>query len=145
MRWTYRIGAVSYALWGLLHVYGGLLMLRADTREQLGYVSSEALPTEQIPPTLEPLVHAVVSYHAYNITWFGLFALLVAVFLNWRNSIVGYWANLVVVGADDIGLMVFLLLPGHLSFAEVGLGPLLFVLAALFTTIGLWTRPKRAP
>ncbi len=116
-------------------------MLRADVNRQLDYISSSPLPDEQIPDSLAPLVHAVFSFHAYNLSWFGLFALTVAVALNWRNSIVGYWVNLIVVGADDVGLLLFLLIPGHLSLLEAGLGPILFVSAFLFSTIGLLTRP----
>lgn len=124
-----------YLLWGLLHVWAGALMVVAGPDEQLDYLSTAPLDGA-LPAGLAPVVHAGLAFHGYNLVWFGLFAAFVAVRLNWRNHAAGYWANLAVVGFDDLGLVVFLLLPGHLSFAEAGLGPILFVLAAIFTTAG---------
>jgi hypothetical protein len=120
-------------------------MLLADARQQLDSISTQPLPPDPLPPGLSPLVHALASFHAYNITWFGALALVVAITLNWRNSVTGYWVNLVVVGADDLGLILFLIAPGHLSFAEAGLGPVLYVLAAIFSTLGLISRSSQGP
>lgn len=141
-RKLHKIGAVFYGLWGVLHIWAGGLMLVADARTQLDYISTDPLPSQQLPQGLEPLVHAGLSFHAYNLVWFGLVALFVAAFLNWRNSVAGYWINLVLVGADDLGLLWFLILPGHLSPAEAGLGPALFSLAAVFSTLGILRRPS---
>ena len=60
------------------------------------------------------------------------------VFLNWKNSRLGYWLNLGVVGAADIGLFVFLIIPGYMALADGFSGPLLWLLAFVFSTIGLW-------
>ncbi|MFQ6006858.1 MAG: hypothetical protein ACE5OQ_15310 [Woeseia sp.] len=81
-----------------------------------------------------------MSFHSYNLIWLGLLAFVVAILLNWRNSVTGYWVNLAVVGADDFGLVWFLILPGHLAFGDAGLGPVLFVVALVFTSIGVLDR-----
>jgi hypothetical protein len=138
----HRVGAVFYGLWGLLHIWAGGLMLAADARTQLDYISTAPLPPEELPQSLASLVNAGLSFHSYNLVWFGLVALFVAAFLNWRNSVTGYWINLVIVGADDIGLLWFLILPGHLAFSEAGLGPVLFGLAAIFSTLGVLWGPR---
>ncbi len=143
-RHAHRIGAACYVLWGLLHVWAGAGLLRADAEGQLALLSTAPLPAEALPADLAPLVHAALSFHGYNLLWFGLFALGVAISLNWRNSWIGYWVNLAVVGADDLGLMGFLILPGHLSFAEAGHGPVLFVLAATFSSVGILQRNARS-
>ena len=143
-RHAHRIGAVFYVLWGLLHVWAGADLLRADALDQLALLSTDPLPNQALPQALQPLVHAALSFHAYNLLWFGLFAVVVAISLNWRNNRIGYWVNLAVVGADDVGLLLFLILPGHLSFAEAGLGPALFALAAVFSTLGVLQRDARS-
>ncbi len=143
-RHAHRIGAVFYVLWGLLHVWAGADLLGADALDQLALLSTDPLPNQALPQALQPLVHAALSFHAYNLLWFGLFAVVVAISLNWRNNWIGYWVNLAVVGADDVGLLLFLILPGHLSFAEAGLGPVLFALAALFSSIGVLQRDARS-
>lgn len=142
IRHVHRIGAVFYVLWGLLHVLAGAGMLLAGAEEQLDLLSTAPLPEAELPAALAPLVHAGLSFHGYNLLWFGLLAIGVAVLLNWRNDVTGYWVNLFVVGADDLGLVVFLILPGHLTFAEAGLGPVLFLLAAVLTTIGMVQRRR---
>ncbi len=143
-RHAHHIGAVCYVLWGLLHVWAGADLLRADALDQLALLSTDPLPNQALPLALQPLVHAALSFHAYNLLWFGLFAVVVAISLNWRNSWIGYWVNGAVVGADDLGLLLFLILPGHLSFGEAGLGPVLFALAALFSSIGVLKRDARS-
>src|SRR5882724_7268285 len=117
-------------------------MLMADAEGQMSLLSTSPLPDENLPSTLRPIVQAGLSFHAYNLLWFGLFAFVVAVVLNWKNSLAGYWANLAVVGADDVGLVVFLIVPGHLSFVDAGLGPILFSLALVFSTIGVLRGPR---
>lgn len=142
IRHAHRIGAVFYVLWGLLHVLAGVGLLLAGPEEQLDLLTTAPLAEAELPAALAPVVHAGLSFHGYNLLWFGLFAAGVAVLLNWRNDPTGYWVNLFVVGADDLGLVVFLILPGHLTFAEAGLGPVLFVLAAGFTTAGAVRRGR---
>lgn len=69
--------------------------------------------------------------------FFALFGIAVGVSLNWKNSRLGYWLNLIVVSAADIGFIVFVLIPGYIPFMPGALGPILWILAAIFSTIGL--------
>ncbi|NJN83270.1 MAG: hypothetical protein HC802_13950 [Caldilineaceae bacterium] len=55
--------------------------------------------------------------------------------MNWRNSRAGYWINLGVVAAADLGLLLTLLLPGMMAWSDGLWGPLLWLLAAGFTTL----------
>ena len=119
-----RLGAITYVLWGLLHI------IAAQKVYQLGQ-------------SLEPgMVQGRVFQDAWNLLFFALFGSVVAVFLNWKNSRLGYWLNLVVVSAGDIGYVLFLLLPGYIPWVPGGLGPLLWVLAALLSTVAELTGPE---
>jgi hypothetical protein len=69
--------------------------------------------------------------------WFGIFALLVGVLMNWRNSRLGYWLNFGIVGVADLGLFIFLISPGYMALADGSPGPVLWILALIFSTIGL--------
>jgi len=62
---------------------------------------------------------------------------VVGIFLNWKNSRLGYWLNLIVVSAGDIGFVVFVLVPGYIPFMPGAIGPILWVLAVIFSTVGL--------
>jgi len=49
----------------------------------------------------------------------------------------GYWLNLVVVSAADLGYIFFVLVPGYVPLLPGGLGPLLWVLALIFSTLAI--------
>ena len=61
----------------------------------------------------------------------------IAARLNWNNDRFGYWLNLGLVSLADIGFIVLLLLPGYFPLGPGLVGPALWILAALFSTIGL--------
>ena len=65
---------------------------------------------------------AFMGMGAFNILWIGLLVTVVAVTLNRRKSRLGYWLNLGIVGATDLGLLVALLLPGTMAWSDGGLG-----------------------
>ena len=114
-----RLGAITYVLWGLLHIQAARFV----------YLLGQSL---------EPgIVQGRIYQDAWNLLFFALFGIVVAVMLNWKNSRLGYWLNLVVVSAGDIGFIVTVLLPGYIPWVPGGVGPLLWVLAAVFSTIGI--------
>jgi hypothetical protein len=63
--------------------------------------------------------------------------------LNWRNTRIGYWLNLGVVSADDVGFFYVIVLPGYIRLGEGLLGPVLWVLAVIFSTVGVLANPDQ--
>ncbi|TQV89454.1 hypothetical protein [Aliikangiella coralliicola] len=114
-----RIGAVLYFVWGLLHIVA-------------------AYKVYALGQTLEQgMVQGRVFQDAWNLLFFALFGMVVSVAYNWNNSKVGYWMNLVVVSAGDIGFIVTILLPGYLPLFPGAMGPLLWLLAVFFSTVAI--------
>jgi len=114
-----KLGAVTYVLWGLLHIQAARLVYMLGN-------------------SLEPgMVQGRVFQGAFNLLFFALFGIAIAVMLNWKNSRPGYWLNLVVVSAADIGFIVYVLMPGYVPLVPGGLGPLLWILAVIFSTLGI--------
>jgi hypothetical protein len=72
--------------------------------------------------------------------FFALFAMVVAIRYNWKNDLLGYWLNLVVISAADIGFIVFVLLPGHVALFPGILGPVFWVSGLIFTTLGMGSK-----
>ena len=137
---SYKWGAIAYVLWGIMHAIIGIQILVLNIGDSTHtaisslYSDTGSIP---IPKELGPVVGAIMNQHAWNLLWFGVFAVVVGSVLNWRNSSAGYWANLAVVSLSDIGFIVAILVPGHISIA-VGLwGPVLWILAVIFTTNGI--------
>jgi hypothetical protein len=71
---------------------------------------------------------------AYMLT-IALFVLIVAVTLNRRNSVIGYWLNLCVAGWADAIWVVVVVLPGYVGVVRGLLPPAIFLAAATASTI----------
>lgn len=117
-----RLGAITYILWGLMHLLAARMVFALGQSLQPGMVQGR------------------IYQSAANLLFLALFAIVVAVFFNWRNSRRGYWLNLIVVGAADVGFIVFILLPGLAPILPGALGPLLWIIALIFSTIGIRRR-----
>jgi hypothetical protein len=115
----HRIGAVMYVIWGVLHV-------------------NAALNVYKLGQTLDPgMVQGRVFQGAWNLLIFAIVAIVVAAWLNWRNSRLGYWINLIAITATDIGFIVFVLMPAFVPLWPGLLGPTFWVLGGTFATLGI--------
>ncbi len=114
-----KIGAVLYIIWALLH------LVAAYQEFALG-------------ATLEPgLVRGKINQEAWDLVFFALFGIVVAIKYNWKNDSLGYWLNLIVISGADIGFVTFVLIPGYVSFLTGILGPVFWISAAIFSTLGI--------
>jgi hypothetical protein len=110
-------GATCYALWGCLHLMAGYNVYLVGT-------------------TLDPgMVRGRVFQDAWNLFFFGLTAISVALTLNIRNNKWGYWINLWITALADTGLIFFVLIPGYWSLWPGLVGPFLWVVGWALTTL----------
>lgn len=117
----YQTGAILYVAWGLLHLVAAYQVYKLGSRQAVGMVRGRLFQS------------------AWNLAYFAIFVVVVAVVYNWNNSSLGYWLNLVAASITDIGFMVFVLAPGYIPPKPGLLGPALWLLATLFSTLGLLT------
>ena len=118
-----KIGAFFYMLWGLLHL-------------------KAAFDEFALGASLDPgLVSGKINQGAWDLLFFALGAMALAVFYNWQNDRLGYWLNLILVSAADIGFIIFVLIPGYVTFFPGILGPVFWICAAIFSTLGLRSEP----
>ena len=120
-----KLGSITYVLWGILHIEAARKV----------YVLGQTLDVG--------MVQGRIFQDAWNLLFFAIFGIVIAIFLNWRNSRLGYWLNLSVVSAGDIGYIVFVLVPGYVPFMPGALGPILWVLAVVFSTVAILSVGKR--
>lgn len=64
--------------------------------------------------------------------------IVVAVVYNWVNHPVGYWLNLASTRVTDVGFIHFVVVRRYLPLWPGLLGPALWILAVLFSTLGQW-------
>jgi hypothetical protein len=119
-----KIGAVFYIIWACLHLLAAYSV----------YALGRSLDSS--------MVQGRVFQDAWNLLFFSIIAISVAATLNWRNSVWGYWINCATVGIADTGFIFFVLVPGYTPVWPSILGPILWVVATIVSTIALLTEPK---
>jgi hypothetical protein len=123
-----KTGAVFFILWGLLHILGGSVILMAvGESAEAGfaiYEESTAIYTE--------LAGSVLGYLAYSFIWIAVVVTYIGIRYNWRNSEAGLMLNTALVGLTDLGLIIFLVLPGFVGWGEAAPGLVLFIGGAIF-------------
>ena len=122
--YAHKIGAVMYFIWGLLHLKAAFSVYQLGNGFEAGMVQGR------------------VYQDAWNLLFFALVGMGVAIWFNWHNSRLGYWINLATVSVTDIGFIVFVLVPGYLPIFPGLLGPVFWVLGVVFSTIGLYSSKK---
>ena len=122
-----RIGAVFYLIWAFVHLLAAYSV----------YVLGRSLDSS--------IVQGRVFQDAWNLLFFSIIASSVAATLNWKNSVWGYWINVATVSIADTGFIFFVLIPGYTPVWPGMLGPVFWVLATIFTTIGLLARNTASP
>jgi hypothetical protein len=111
-----RLGAIFFSIWGVFHVYvAWQIYSLALTQEGLAQGRTFQLA-------------------AYMLT-IALFAVVVALWRNWRNDRLGYWLNLVVVSWADAIWVLVVVLPGYVPAARGLIPPAFWLAGALFATL----------
>ena len=117
-----QIGALFYVAWALLHLNAAYKVYKLGSRQAAGMVGGR------------------IYQSAWNLAFFALAAIAVALVFNWANSPLGFWLNLALTSVTDVGFIVFVLRPGYLPLWPGLLGPALWVLALLFSALGQFAR-----
>ncbi|MGH1431997.1 MAG: hypothetical protein ACRBB4_12875 [Neptuniibacter sp.] len=115
---TARVGAILYIIWGLLHIMA-------------------ASAIYELALTTESDIQGRLFQSAWNLMYLAIMVIVVAIIFNWRQKRVGYWLTLFTVSISDIGFILFILVPGYLSWWPGVIGPLLWIAAALISTVSL--------
>ncbi len=120
----HRIGAVCYVIWGLLHVNAAYMQYQFGSSFETG------------------MAHGRLIQNSWHLLFFGVVAIIIGVFRNWKNSRAGYWINVINLSVVDIGFILFVLLPYLSIMSPAILGPAFWVLAVLFSTLGYLKEEK---
>ena len=110
-------GAICYTLWGCLHLQAAYAVYHVGVALQAGMAQGR------------------VFQDSWNLLFFGVTGIAVALTLNIRNSAWGYWINLGVLALADTGLIFFVLVPGYMPLWPGLAGPIIWVLGWILTTL----------
>ena len=120
-----RIGAVFYVLWGILHLLAAFYILPPATE---GLEPSATLGRVQQNSVLMATISVTTVW--------------IAISKNWRNNRFGFWLNLFQVSATDLAFIIFVLIPGWEPIPLALIGPSLWILATIFSTLGITTKTR---
>ena len=125
---TAKAGAIAFGAWGVLHIVGGGAILASTIvggpGEGYAFYGHDGTP-------LPGATGAILGYFCYLLILVGLAAIAIAARMNWYNSETGLALNTGLILAVEIGLILFLMLPGHLAFSDGLPGFLLFATGAV--------------
>ena len=113
-------GAICYVLWGCLHLMAAYAVYRVGAALAPG------------------MAQARIFQDSWNLLFFGVTGIAVALTLNIRNDAWGYWINLGVLALADTGLILFVLIPGYMPLWPGVAGPVLWIIGGLFTTLAFF-------
>lgn len=135
-----RISAVSFFLWGALHVVGGAAILFALLEGPNAGYGVYANSAGEYPP----LAGAVLAMNSLNLIAIGAVVCVLSIVLSWRGRILGSLINIALAGAADLGLILFLLPDGFVSIPEAAIGGVLFAVG-LGASVAAHARAAAAP
>ena len=123
-----KIGAIAFGLWGALHIVGAAVILAAvlGGGAAAGYALYGYDGVE-----LPAVTGGLLGYFAYLIGLFGIGVTYVAIRFSWSNSETGLAVNTALTVAVDVGLILFLMLPGYVSLADAMPGFVLLILGVI--------------
>lgn len=135
-----RIGAIFYIVWGVLHLGSGLvgIWLTGQPGTPDWASGMAAVPTQETGVPEATL--GLIRQHSFNIALGGAAAILIAVVGNWRARTWAWIANGLLIAGLDLGMIIFMLTPGHVPLLDGLIGPAFWLIGFVFTTLGQSSR-----
>ena len=128
-----KVSAVLWVVWGLVHLFAGVIVLTADASS--GF---QAIADAVDPITLEysyaPAVGGILNQHGWNLAWFGLATAIGAIFI-WRQNLTAIWVTGMVGGLADLGYLLFVDVPGYVNFFP---GTLMTFISGAAIVLSFW-------
>jgi hypothetical protein len=123
-----RIGAIIYILWSVLHIFAAWFIL-----------DPALAPLEELDPSA---AHGRIYQNSGLMLTISIVSIMVAWKMNWHNNALGYWLNLLLVSGTDIAFISFVLIPGYEPPLQGLVGPALWIIATIFSTLGYIKRNR---
>ena len=111
---AYRTAAILWVVWGLVHMFAGVIIISSDASGAAAAVA-DAVDPQLLAMDYHPAVGALLNQHGWNLGWIGLTTVLCAPFV-WRGNIYGIALAALVGGLADIGYFLFMDLGGFVNF-----------------------------
>lgn len=111
---TLKAAAVLWIVWGIVHVFAGIVVLSSDASGGFQAIADGTSP-DLLAADYHGAVGGILNQHGWNLAWFGA-ATIVGAFFIWRQNLTAIWVTGMVGGLADAGYLLFVDLPGYVNF-----------------------------
>lgn len=116
--YLFRIAAILWLIWGLVHVFAGVMTMRgvltADTSASIAGIA-DAVDPATLQMDYPAAAGAIIGQHGFNLFWIGLVTLICG-FYVWRGNRNAIFLAAITGGLADLGYFLFLDLGGFVHF-----------------------------
>ncbi|MEM9864269.1 MAG: hypothetical protein AAF938_21900 [Myxococcota bacterium] len=109
-----KTSAVLWVIWGLVHVFAGVMTLSQPIPGAIGGIA-DAVDPATLAMDYPAAVGGILNQHGFNLAWFGLVTIVAGVYI-WRGSSLAIFIAALVGGLADVGYFLFIDLAGFANF-----------------------------
>ena len=114
----FKIAAVLWVVWGLVHILAGVMTMRGvlsgDVTAAVAGIA-DAVDPAQLSRDYPAAAGAVIGQHGFNLFWIGIVTLLSG-FYVWRGSKEAIYLAAICGGLADLGYFIFMDMGGFVNF-----------------------------
>lgn len=115
MKAALRTSAVLWIIWGIVHVFAGVMTVSQNSAAAVAGIADAVDPAELLDREYHEAAGALIKQHGFNLGWIGL-TTIVGGFYIWGGSAVAIFVSALVGGLADVGYFVFIDLGGFNRF-----------------------------
>ncbi|MEL7120338.1 MAG: hypothetical protein AAFO07_12880 [Bacteroidota bacterium] len=113
-----RIAAVLWVIWGLVHMFAGVMTINFSTSGDIAMAIggiADAVAPESLQAAYPAALGGVLGQHGFNLFWFGAVTTIGGVYI-WRKNVNAIFLSALVGGLADLGYFIFMDLGGFVNF-----------------------------
>lgn len=128
-----RISAVFWVIWGLVHMFAGVMTISQDTVGAVAGIA-DAVDPALLVGDYHAAFGAILNQHGFNLLWIGAFTVIGGVMI-WRQSVTFIFMTAIVGWVTDVGYFIFMDLGGFVNFVP---GTVMTIISTVAVVLSVW-------
>ena len=109
-----KIVSILWLVWGLVHMFAGVMTISNDTVGAIQGIA-DAVEPASVDMDYPAAAGAIINQHGFNLLWIGAVTTICAVMI-WRGNLTAVWLAALVGGLADVGYFIYIDLGGFNHF-----------------------------
>jgi len=132
-----KTSAVLWIIWGLVHVFAGIMTMKGPLTGDIS--ASVSGIADAMEPSLVQMEYpapagAIIGQHGFNLFWIGIFTFIGALYI-WKGNRTAIIFTAIVGGFADLGYFLFIDLGGFAKFVP---GTMMTIVSATAIILSLF-------